>query len=274
MSRPRKQTTTQPKSKQKAKKQNSGAVKSTKVVNKVKKSIKVDSNATNKQHLNGTESSVSKHPVPLTSTQAKLIGPVVRINKTTTDGHKADGTHSSFKYSLINKFSSKHNHELKNKQANSSNQLVLQQAKASRNRAVLDRFFGSANESDIAGWKCSLCQREAYANYLGDLYGPYYLELQQPNGITTSQSQEVWVHEDCAVWSSMYMINDKLMNLEPTIEESAHSQCVQCKLPGATVGCFNRNCYYRALHYPCATEVSFNLDEKTLSAFCPEHTKH
>src|SRR5699024_5054433 len=123
-------------------------------------------------------------------------------------------------------------------------------------------------------WKCALCKLPSGKSSLGDLYGPYYIEpYQHHQKKESNEPQEVWVHEDCVVWSSnLYMLNGKLMNLHLAIQESADTKCIHCHKTGATMACLERKCGYRALHYPCAYQLGFHLDEGTFTVLCPMHS--
>ncbi|UXI14740.1 protein disulfide isomerase [Sarcoptes scabiei] len=85
---------------------------------------------------------------------------------------------------------------------------------------------------------------------------------------------EVWVHEDCIVWSNnVYLEGTKIRNLEPAIIESFENICTKCKLPGATLGCIYKNCNVSPLHYLCAKDKDCDLDEEKFILSCSEHQK-
>ncbi|CAG2169569.1 unnamed protein product [Oppiella nova] len=95
---------------------------------------------------------------------------------------------------------------------------------------------------------------------------------------TVSSSQnnetEVWVHEDCIVWSSgVYLIGHRVRHLEEVISESSESFCTKCKLSGATLGCLQKSCNTSQFHYLCAKEKGCELDDENFSLLCPKHKK-
>ena len=110
-----------------------------------------------------------------------------------------------------------------------------------------DRVTASVSASDISKmsanikWVCSICKKPSNHRYMGDLFGPYYPENSDtlesaPN--TTQRSNEspkkkrrskqnvamntlpseLWVHEDCSVWSyGVYLSRGRLYGLEDAV---------------------------------------------------------
>lgn len=85
---------------------------------------------------------------------------------------------------------------------------------------------------------------------------------------------EVWIHEDCIVWSSgVYLVGHRIRNLEEIIIESNENICTKCKLSGATLGCLQKSCNTSQFHYLCAKEKGCDMDEENFSLYCPKHKK-
>ena len=58
-------------------------------------------------------------------------------------------------------------------------------------------------------WLCKLCQNRPNYKNLGDLYGPYFI-----NSEVEDAPDEVWMHENCIVWTpNVYIKNNKLFGL-------------------------------------------------------------
>lgn len=86
-------------------------------------------------------------------------------------------------------------------------------------------------------WVCVFCKRSPHFKKLGDLFGPYELNLTRQdktanqdalpstsNGNSNISNEgkttEVWFHEDCIIWSNnIYLAGNRLRNLEEVILE-------------------------------------------------------
>ncbi|CAJ0964466.1 unnamed protein product [Ranitomeya imitator] len=92
-------------------------------------------------------------------------------------------------------------------------------------------------------------------------------ELHSPEADT----QEHWVHEACAVWTSgVYLVAGKLYGVHEAIQMAASALCPRCQKPGATVGCSHKGCS-QTYHYTCAAEAGCLLNEENFSLRCPKH---
>nr|XP_027203312.1 putative uncharacterized protein DDB_G0277255 isoform X2 [Dermatophagoides pteronyssinus] len=265
-----------------------------------------------------------QHPLPLASKRKKIVGPVIRIDKSdnkTNNSHEID----SSRYSIVNNSLKSINNDSEQKSKKSSS-IWLSSLNRRKNLQI-----NNQNHNDQK-WYCILCQKPPNYKGLGELYGPYYIQMDQKsrrlfsdlNGHSdkndnnnndkhherrslrkrtveqlnnndemgnikgninemTGQSiinnkidqpMEVWIHEDCIVWSSsVYVEGMKIRNLEPAIIESFDNICTKCKLPGATLGCIFKNCQMSPLHYLCAKEKDCDLDEEKFILSCSKHKK-
>ncbi|KAG8433356.1 hypothetical protein GDO86_017583 [Hymenochirus boettgeri] len=69
------------------------------------------------------------------------------------------------------------------------------------------------------------------------------------------ETQEHWVHEACAVWTSgVYLVAGKLYGIHEAIQMAATGVCPKCQRPGATVGCSHKGCE-QSYHFTCAMEA-------------------
>ena len=85
-------------------------------------------------------------------------------------------------------------------------------------------------------------------------------------------SYEVWVHEDCIVWTSgIYLIGAKLIGLEESVWGSTRNKCSVCSLNGAMLCCLQRDCKEMA-HLCCAKSRSWTLSENNFKTFCQNHS--
>lgn len=87
----------------------------------------------------------------------------------------------------------------------------------------------------------------------------------------TDTSYEVWVHGDCAVWSSgVHLIGTRIVGLETAVWGSARHQCTKCQNYGAMLCCFKRGCGDVA-HIPCARKANWNLCDEDFKILCDKH---
>ncbi|XP_075035301.1 retinoic acid-induced protein 1 [Mixophyes fleayi] len=88
------------------------------------------------------------------------------------------------------------------------------------------------------------------------------------------ETQEHWVHEACAVWTSgVYLVAGKLYGVHEAIQMAATGLCPRCQKLGATVGCNHKGCP-QTYHYTCAMEAGCLLNEENFSLRCPKHKRH
>ena len=181
--------------------------------------------------------------------------------------------------------------------------------------------------NDPNSWLCVLCRKICHHRGLGDLYGPYKVDLtEEPkapkknpanagdddapknNGASTSTTpqqttaanttapkttqsppkkskysllanfnlnttndniKEIWIHEDCLVWSEgVHIVGKQILNMDQVIKDSFHHNCSLCKVKGATIGCSGKRCR-RKFHYVCARDApSCLLDEANFTLKC------
>ncbi|RWS30660.1 Transcription factor 20-like protein [Leptotrombidium deliense] len=192
-------------------------------------------------------------------------------------------------------------------------------------------------------WKCVFCKQGSHYKNLGDLFGPYYVNIDMKMANTTtddsksqlldvqkkrsesseftgekrgkrnsiqenncmsieatenksngyhSEQQEVWFHEDCIVWSNgVYLVANRIRNIDEIVKDSVDTVCCGCKLLGATLGCLHKGCSSR-FHYLCAKEKGkqisnvhkvfdlliscvqgCSMGEENFSIYCNKHKK-
>lgn len=91
---------------------------------------------------------------------------------------------------------------------------------------------------------------------------------------TSDNTYEIWVHEDCVVWSpGIYLIGHKIVGLEEAIWTSCNVNCVKCHFKGASVCCLRRGCI-NVMHYGCAKASDWQLDNDNYKAFCNVHKSY
>lgn len=143
------------------------------------------------------------------------------------------------------------------------------------------------NDLNRANWVCILCHKMCHYRGLGDLFGPYTIDLSdkaatsgEPTKIIAPKkskysllnhdysNKEYWIHEDCLVWSEgVHMIGTKIHKLEEVIKASLNQNCFLCKTKGATIGCCGKGCR-RKFHYICAKEGKCLFVEENFSLKC------
>ncbi|KAH8375687.1 hypothetical protein KR009_009805, partial [Drosophila setifemur] len=88
---------------------------------------------------------------------------------------------------------------------------------------------------------------------------------------TSEHGFEVWLHEDCAVWSNdIQLIGAHVNGLDAAVWDSTRYQCVLCQQAGANICCFQR-CCKAAAHVPCARTANWNLSEEDRKVHCQLH---
>lgn len=87
----------------------------------------------------------------------------------------------------------------------------------------------------------------------------------------TDDSYEVWVHEDCIVWSSgVHLIGVRIVGLEAAVWSSSRHQCSKCAQYGAILSCLHRGCSEVA-HFICAKRAGWQLNELEFNSRCNDH---
>lgn len=86
----------------------------------------------------------------------------------------------------------------------------------------------------------------------------------------SDDSFEVWMHGDCAAWSSgVHIVGIRLIGLEAAVWNSAHHRCTQCGNNGAILCCQKRGCALE-VHLPCARNNGWQLCDDFKSS-CDMH---
>ncbi|XP_026213325.1 transcription factor 20 isoform X2 [Anabas testudineus] len=102
-----------------------------------------------------------------------------------------------------------------------------------------------------------------------DSLGPLAQLAQLPQ--MPMDSEELWVHEGCIVWTSgVYLVNGRLYGLQEALDGARETCCSYCEMVGSTMGCYSKGCTLR-YHYLCAIEADCSLNEDNLSLRCPKH---
>lgn len=150
-------------------------------------------------------------------------------------------------------------------------------------------------QTDSDPWVCVLCRKICHYKGIGDLYGPYTIDLSDSNNNNNSNNsnnpercknvtpkkskysllnhnyarKEVWIHEDCLIWSEgVHLVGKKILKMDEIIKASFNHNCSICKTKGATLGCIGKRCR-RKFHYTCARDTgNCLLDEANFSLKC------
>ncbi|XP_070068490.1 uncharacterized protein CG5098 isoform X1 [Drosophila takahashii] len=98
-----------------------------------------------------------------------------------------------------------------------------------------------------------------------------FVETFRGMGKTSEHGFEVWLHEDCAVWSNdIQLIGAHINGLDAAVWDSTRYVCVLCQQTGASICCFQR-CCKAAAHVPCARSAKWNLSEQDRKVYCQLH---
>ncbi|XP_002742414.1 uncharacterized protein LOC100378749 [Saccoglossus kowalevskii] len=86
-----------------------------------------------------------------------------------------------------------------------------------------------------------------------------------------SDSDEMWVHEDCSVWADgVYMAGPNMYGLHDAVRVAKQMTCCSCQQKGASLGCMTKGCEEK-YHYLCAVHEGCQLQEENFSMLCPKH---
>ncbi|XP_053393248.1 uncharacterized protein LOC123564608 isoform X2 [Mercenaria mercenaria] len=157
-------------------------------------------------------------------------------------------------------------------------------------------------------WICALCGKHSSYKFLGDLFGPYTVEIMSDDMLDlspkvrlgtkkkrseesqssvnksnksgrrassvsqeASEWKEVWVHESCSVYSDgVFLIGSKIYGLQEAVRIASQTPCSVCNEMGAMIGCLNKGCQQK-FHHVCAQGADCYLDEENFSLLCPKH---
>jgi SAM-dependent methyltransferase len=112
--------------------------------------------------------------------------------------------------------------------------------------------------------RCAFCQDTS------EDYSPF-ISL-QPFIVESKKSvQRYWAHDACARFSPEVYVSPEgdWYNVSRALSRGKNIQCVVCKLPGATIGCFHTSCP-RSYHAKC-TGKSVSFLAGGMLCFCPRH---
>lgn len=87
----------------------------------------------------------------------------------------------------------------------------------------------------------------------------------------SDESYEVWMHGDCAVWSSgVHIIGTRIIGLEAAVWSSSRHLCTLCGNYGAMLCCLQRGCTTE-VHVPCARNNNWCLCDDNFKSLCDKH---
>ncbi|XP_046959824.1 proteoglycan 4 isoform X2 [Vanessa cardui] len=130
-----------------------------------------------------------------------------------------------------------------------------------------------------ASWLCAFCERGPHSSGLGDLFGPYAIDINceefrsldeasKRRFASSSGGAEVWFHESCGVWApGLLAAGSRLWGLAAAVCSARSARCGSCGRAGAALSCATRACR-ATTHVPCATAWTLHDDFR---AHCPRH---
>jgi len=171
----------------------------------------------------------------------------------------------------------------------SHDRLIARARETQSNRSVAGSFGRpSAGDELVGAWRCALCQCRTGVSTLGDLFGPYYIRLDQHNwpsfvkrpmktGKRASLGDhytDVWLHGDCALWTpELQLKGAMLIGLQENVARYWMQRCEICSKEGATIACDDDD-DKRFVHYPCAVHKGYILDRYTYTCRASASTSH
>ncbi|KAE9421764.1 hypothetical protein Angca_000703, partial [Angiostrongylus cantonensis] len=107
-------------------------------------------------------------------------------------------------------------------------------------------------------WMCALCHQRSAQEELGDLFGPYYVNIRceghWPSFLLRKSLKgetyciDVWFHGDCLLWApDIQLKGNQLTQLEEKLHQFWKQTCWICKNSGASIKVEDK-----FVHFPCA----------------------
>lgn len=171
-------------------------------------------------------------------------------------------------------------------------------------------FIPNSETEETDTWVCALCGKHSSYMFLGDLFGPYTVDVPMEgekafcpklslgshggrsrsvdsastSGLSSRSNRpgqrsskeaslwkEIWVHECCSVWADgVFLIGSKIYGLQEAAKIASKTVCSRCHEHGAMVGCLHKGCQMK-FHHSCAMEEDCILNEENFSLLCPKH---
>ena len=76
-----------------------------------------------------------------------------------------------------------------------------------------------------SSWVCTLCGKPGNLGSLDALFGPYKLKIANEN-TATAKSMTVWLHRDCAIWTSNICLSDQMLyGLGDALDAASKTVC-------------------------------------------------
>uniref|UniRef100_A0A1I7U5S3 PHD-type domain-containing protein n=1 Tax=Caenorhabditis tropicalis TaxID=1561998 RepID=A0A1I7U5S3_9PELO len=137
----------------------------------------------------------------------------------------------------------------------------------------MNKLFQWEEEADAieSAYVCALCHESGKKR---ELFGPYYISTSSikhwPTFLAkkpTSKKEsklELWFHGSCILWApNVHLHGSQLTNLEQQMDLFYTQNCTICKKNGAAISVQSKKNTF--VHYPCAKNKAYKLDEHTLS---------
>eukprot|EP00111_Clytia_hemisphaerica_P017133 TCONS_00050754-protein len=122
-------------------------------------------------------------------------------------------------------------------------------------------------------WVCTLCGRPGNLGTLDVLFGPYKIKVKDSGNKENGTQMNVWLHRDCAVWTSNICLSDQtLRGLGESLDEAALTKCCLCSKVGATLQCGYKQCR-DGYHFVCAKQRGCSFQMENFTITCPKHSK-
>ncbi|XP_066934699.1 serine-rich adhesin for platelets-like [Clytia hemisphaerica] len=120
-------------------------------------------------------------------------------------------------------------------------------------------------------WVCTLCGRPGNLGTLDVLFGPYKIKVKDSGNKENGTQMNVWLHRDCAVWTSNICLSDQtLLGLGESLDEAALTKCCLCSKVGATLQCGYKQCR-DGYHFVCAKQRGCSFQMENFTITCPKH---
>jgi len=144
-------------------------------------------------------------------------------------------------------------------------------------------------------WLCTFCNKPGNIGTLDVLFGPYKIHVQNKtretniektiindNKSSTKDNKEntskndtflmdVWLHRDCAIWTSTICLSNQTLNgMADSLEAAGKTKCCSCNQYGATLECGLKQCR-DCYHFVCAKQRGCTFKMENFTITCPKH---
>ncbi|XP_054762428.2 transcription factor 20-like [Lytechinus pictus] len=175
---------------------------------------------------------------------------------------KKDSTSKNDKHRGSDSWESRRGSKGGRQSAGTSRKGSVQESRSQRGKSLMAK---QADFSKTRKWR----QIKTYMEDMSLTTGRKSLKRRKSE--SESDFVELWVHEECAVWSQgVIFLQGTLFGIHEASKEAENKKCSLCRDSGASIGCMYKGCK-QVYHYLCAVEAECQLHQDNYSMTCPKH---